>query len=131
MEYSFTAWGHENITGKHKRTLEFTKDGELGIDGDCVLGVNANFSLYDLRELIKEGGKLKMVISVDGISDEVFFEPNPEFNDEKEIVVRMGDFSSDRTFGIKADKACNDLKRELVEKLRNPEQRIDVLIVTL
>ena len=29
MQYSFTAHGHENVTGKHKRTFEFTKDKEL------------------------------------------------------------------------------------------------------
>jgi len=131
MEYSFIAWGHENITAKHRRTLEFTKDNEVGIEGDCILGVSSNFSLYDLKELIKEGKKLRMIITADGVFDEVIFEANPEFNDEKEIVVRIGDFSSDRTFGFKADKACADLKKELVEKLNNPEQRIDILITNV
>lgn len=131
MQYSFTAWGHENITAKHNRTLEFTKDNELEIEGDCILGVSANFSIYDLKELIKEGTKLKMIIKVNDISDEVVFEANPEFNDEKEIVVRIGDFSSERTLGVKADKACSDLKKELVEKLNNPDQRIDVLITNV
>ncbi len=131
MQYTFTAWGHKNITAKHKRTLEFTKDNELSLEGDCILGVTSNFSLYDLKELIKEGEKLKMVITVGDISDEVIFDGNPEFNDEREIVVRIGDFSSDRTFGVKADKACADLKKELVEKLRNPDQKIDVLITNI
>jgi len=131
MEYSFTAWGHENITGKHKRTLEFTKDSELSLEGDCILGVNANFSIYDLKELINESNKLKMVITADDISDEILFDGNPDFDDEKEIVVRMGDFSSDRTFGIRADKACSYLKKDLVEKLKNPDQRIDVLITNI
>lgn len=131
MEYLFTAWGHENVTAKHKRTLEFTKDTELTIQGDCILGVNANFSIYDLKELIKEGGKLKMVISVDDVSDSVVFEPNVEFNDENEIVVRIGDFSSDRTFGIRADKACSDLNPELKEKLKNPDAKIVVSITNI
>jgi hypothetical protein len=131
MEYSFTAWGHKNITGKHKRTLEFTREHELGIQGDCVLGVSANFSVYDLKELINEGSRLKMVISAGEVSDDVNFEVNPSFGDEKEIVVRMGDFGSERTFGMRADKACMDLKRELVEKLRNPGQKIDVLITNV
>ncbi len=131
MQYSFTAWGHENITAKHKRTLEFTKDNDLGIEGDCILGVSANFSLYDLKELIKEESKLKMIIKVGDISDEVVFEANQDFNDEREIVIRKGDFASDRTLGVKADKACADLKKELVEKLKNPEQRIDVLITNI
>ena len=131
MQYTFTAWGHENITAKHKRTLEFTRDSAVGIEGDCILGVSSNFSIYDLKELIKEGTKLKMVIKVEDIYDEVVFEANPGFNDEKEIVIRMGDFSSERTLGVKADKACADLKKELVEKLRNPDQKIDVLITNI
>ena len=128
MEYSFTSWGHKNITGKHKRTFEFIKDSELGLEGDCIIGVTSNFSIYDLKELINEGKKIKMVITVDEISDEVIFEANPTFNDEAEIVVRKSDFISDRTFGINADKACTELKPELIEKLNNPDQRIDVLI---
>lgn len=131
MQYTFTAWGHENITAKHKRTLEFTKDNELGIEGDCILGVSSNFSLYDLKELIKEGTKLKMIIKADDVSDEIIFEANPDFNDEKEIVIRVGDFSSERTLGLKADKACSDLKKDLTEKLNNPDQRIDVLITNI
>jgi len=131
MEYSFTAWGHENITARHRRTLEFTKDNELSLEGDCILGVTSNFSLYDLKELIKEGTKLKIVIKVEDISDEIIFEANPGFNDEREIVIRMGDFSSERTLGVKADKACADLKKELVEKLRNPDQKIDILITNI
>lgn len=131
MEYSFIAWGHENITAKHKRTLEFTKDNELSLEGDCILGVSANFSIYDLKELIKEGKKLKMVITVGDVSDEVTFEANPQFNDEKEIVVRIGDFSSERTLGVKADKACSVLKKELVDRLSNPDQRVDVLITNI
>lgn len=131
MEYSFTAWGHENITGIHKRTLEFTKDSELTLEGDCILGVTSNFSLYDLRELINECGKLKMIITAGDVSDQVVFDVNKGFNDEREIVVRIGEFSSERTLGLRADKACSGLKKELVDKLNNPGQRIDVLITNI
>lgn len=131
MQYSFTAYGHKNVTGKHNRTFEFTRDSELTLQGDCILGVNSNFSLYDLKELIKESNKLKMVITADDVSDEVVFEANPSFDDDEEIVVRIGEFSSDRTFGIKADKACSDLKKELIDKLNNPDQKIDILITNI
>lgn len=128
MEYRFNAFGHKNITGKHDRTLEFTKDKSLTLAGDCILGVGADFGVYELKKLIKDGSRLKMVIAADDVSDEVVFEPNPDFDDEKEIVVRMGDFSSGRTFGIRADKSCADLKRELVEKLKDSGQMILIRI---
>ena len=53
MEYSFTCYGHENIKAKHKTTLEFTKDTEMGLKGDCIVGVNADFSLDKLKKLTK------------------------------------------------------------------------------
>ncbi|MBU1946443.1 MAG: DUF371 domain-containing protein, partial [Nanoarchaeota archaeon] len=112
MEYRFTAFGHENVTGKHKNTLEFTKDKELRLEGDCILGVKADFNLFRLRKIVEKGVKLKMVISADGVSDFVVFEPNPDFNDSHEIVVRKSEFNSKRTFGVRADKACAELKRE-------------------
>ena len=71
------------------------------------------------------------MITADDVSDEVIFEANPQFNDEKEIVVRIGEFSSERTLGLRADKACSDLKKELIEKLSNPSQKIDVLITNV
>ncbi len=39
MEYSFTAWGHENITGKHNRTLEFTKESELSLESCGIISL--------------------------------------------------------------------------------------------
>ena len=53
MRYSFTCYGHENIASKHKTTLEFTKDKELGLEGDCIVGVKADFSLLQLKKFIK------------------------------------------------------------------------------
>ena len=128
MEYKFTAYGHKNVMGKHKKTFEFTKDKELTLEGDCILGVKSDFDLCKLRNIVKKGKKIKMFITVDDISDSVIFEPNLDFGDAHEIVVRKSEFNSKRTLGIKADKACSDLKKELIEKLSNPEQRIDVLI---
>ena len=53
MEYSFNCYGHENITARHKTTLEFTKDRDLSLKGDCIIGVKADFSLPQLKNLIK------------------------------------------------------------------------------
>ena len=39
----FSARGHENIRGVHKTTFEFTKEKELTLKGDCIIGVNADF----------------------------------------------------------------------------------------
>ena len=42
-KYNFTVRGHNNVLALHKNTVEFTKDKELTLNGDCILGVDANF----------------------------------------------------------------------------------------
>ncbi len=53
MKYSFICYGHKNITAKHKTTLEFTKERDLSLKGDCIVGVKADFDLLQLRKFIK------------------------------------------------------------------------------
>ena len=54
MIYKFSAYGHENILGTNKKTFEFTKDRDLSLKGDCIVGVNADFDLEKLKEFIKQ-----------------------------------------------------------------------------
>ena len=195
MDYSFFAYGHKNILATHKTTIEFTKDRELSLRGNCILGVNADFNLIELKKSMKTiinenmsetqslknrkaifekpetqsvsqfvsehaqksvsnqrfvtdtknakhfsvsmisdksiKNKIKMIINLDGISDEIIAELNPDFDDDKEIVIRMGEFKSKRTLGVRADKAAAHVKRELAEKLKNPEQKIMVSITNI
>ncbi len=137
--YSFTAYGHKNILATHKTTIEFTKDRELSLRGNCILGINADFDLSELKKSIEKKinknkqikDKIKIIINMDGISDEIAAELNPDFDDDEEIVIRMGEFKSKRTLGVRADKAAAHIKRELVEKLKNPEQKIMVSITDI
>ena len=50
----FFIYGHENISAKHKTTIEFTKDKEVSRKGDCILGVNADFSFSEIKRLLKK-----------------------------------------------------------------------------
>ena len=122
--YSFTAYGHKNITAKHKTTLEFTKDKELTERGDCIIGVNSDFSLNSIRKFIKNKQKIRIRIKVNELCEEITAEINKDFNDDKEIVVRRSEFNSKRTLGIKSDKACIDLKKEFIELIKNPNQKL-------
>ena len=117
MEYSFKAQGHENILSNHKTTLEFTKDKELSKKGGCILGVSADFSLDEIKKLIKKSINKEIKIIIDD-EQEINGEINPDFNSDHEIVIRKTDFISDRTLAINADKAAVDLSRELVDSLK-------------
>ena len=125
MKYSFTCYGHENITAKHKTTLEFTKDSELSLKGDCIIGVRADFSLVQLKNFIKSLGnnrKITIIIEIKNdykkITEKINGEINPGFNSDKEMVIRKSDFADKRTFAIGADKASFELNVELVNFLK-------------
>ena len=128
MEYSFFSFGHPNITAKHKNTIEFTKDKELSLKGDCIIGVNSDFDLKEIKKLIKDSKRIKIVIKVEGISEEINCEVNPGFDDDKEIVIRKGEFVSKRTLGIRADKACSDFSEEFINKLNQEGRKIEVTL---
>jgi len=34
--------GHKNILSLHKKTIEITKESELTINGDCIIGTSAD-----------------------------------------------------------------------------------------
>ena len=114
--------GHKNILGTHKNTLEFTKESNLSLNGDCIIGVDADFDLTDVKRIFGYS-KIKIIITVDDLVEEVICEVNKDFNDKHEIVIRKTNFVSERTLGINADKAAIDLNRELIKKLKNPNKR--------
>ncbi len=122
----FTSKGHKNILATHKTTLEFTKDSEIKIEGDCIVGVKADFDLEEIKELARKGGRVRVTIQVDDLTEEINGELNPNFSDEKEMVIRMGSFASDRTLVVNADKSAKYLSRKLVERLRLPNSKIIV-----
>lgn len=124
----FTAYGHPNITSTHRNTFEFTKDEDVTKTGDCIVGVKADFSLKELKELLNYQ-RIKISIIVDNEVEEIVATPNKTFDSNQEMVIRKTDFASDRTFAIKADKASVDLK--IRNKLKDPDQKITVEIKPL
>jgi len=109
----FTAYGHENISATHKTTIMFTKDDHVTVQGDCIVGIKADF------EVPKENlGKIRITISVDDISEEIIADYCSIFSDEQDMVIRKSDYRDERTFAINADKAAADLDRGLTKALK-------------
>ena len=46
--------GHKNILSLHEKTLEITKESDLTINGDCIVGINADLACRDLPEDFKK-----------------------------------------------------------------------------
>ncbi len=53
------------------------------------------------------------------------------FSHPTELVIRKSGFVSDRTLMIHADKAANDLPREMVKLLQDPTSRLAIQISTV
>ena len=134
MMYKFHACGHPNILGAHKTTLEFTKDREVTLEGDCIIGVNADFELEKIRNFIKNSINKKITITIQAISklkklqETVLAELNPNFNDETEFVIRKADFVSERTFATSSNRAAFELNRDLMNYLKEKKNRIAIII---
>ena len=126
----FVACGNSNIRATHKTTIELTKDKELSLKGDCIIGVNAGFNINSLKRFVRENKdkKIRIIFSVDNLKEEIIAELNPVFSDHKELVIRKSDFISKRTFAIKANKAACDLDRKLVSLMKDPDKMIKIQI---
>jgi len=129
----FTAYGHPNIRATHKTTIEFTKDQDLSLKGDCITGVNANFDVKVLKDFIKQNKdkKIRIILAVDDLKEEIIAELNPFFDDSNEVIIRKSDFVSKRTFAIKADKAAFDIDKRLINKLKNLNKKIIIKYILI
>ena len=126
-------YGHENMQATHKTTLEFTKASRLTKKGDCIFTVAADKALADLSAKFKEKlrkphAKLTVTIEASGLIEKVNAEGSPHLilTHPTDIVIRKSDYICSRTLAVHADKAASDLSREVVEKLKNPEQKVKI-----
>ena len=124
----FKAYGHDNVIGEHKTTVEITTEDYLTKQGTCIVGVEANQKLSDLapkiRELVTlETTKIVLVMEVAGIIEQVTGTggQNLTYSDSVSMVARTSSYQCERTLMINADKAASDLSREFVRLLKKNE----------
>ena len=130
------AYGHKNIQAVHPSTLMFTKEKHLSKTGDCIIAVAADKAVADLSREIREklkkpNTKLTITIEADGLTQQINASGSSKLvlTNQTDAVIRKGDYISDRTLAIHADKSSNDLPREFVEKLKSPEQKIKITLI--
>jgi hypothetical protein len=133
---SLIAYGHRNLKGTHKTTLEITKAANVTPEGDCIVAVNADKSLCDLDNSLKviitqPLSNVTMTLEVDGIIDEIkgFGDPRLPLSSGEDIVCRKSNFVSERTLMVKADKAAADLDRRIIQALKDPEREVYVTVL--
>ena len=123
-------YGHPMVRSRHRNTIEVTRDPNLTISGDCIIGVRADKGLSDLSKDVRDS------IRADGSQLFITIEVSPErfviraagssllsLEDSHEMVLRKTEFVSPRTLAIRADAAAKDIPRRIVENLRSPDCR--------
>ncbi|WP_456369695.1 DUF371 domain-containing protein [Geoglobus sp.] len=121
------AYGHENITARHRTTLEVTKDREVTPRGDCIIGVRASKSVRDLsdelRRAIMSAERLNISLELPDYGMSVSFSAEGSerltLTHERDVVVRKSDFACSRTLAVRSSLAARDLDREFVDLLRD------------
>ena len=120
--------GHENILSLHKKTIEITKDNELTVNGDCIIGTNSSVACIDLPEKFKkkiQNPTTEIKFSI--VADEHSFSIRGKGSDKltlkhtTDIVLRKSAFTCSRTIAINCNKASDDIPRMMVKKLQNPK----------
>ncbi len=142
-EYTFSAYGHPNILATHKNTLEFTTEAHLSVQGDCIIGVQANYEISELKKCISQKKneinrnthqpqpvtvKILAKTPAHEFVEQFTCVLNPDFSDEIELVIRKSNAATSRTLGIYSQKAAHDISRGMIAALQNPSQKIEVTI---
>lgn len=129
------AQGHENIRSTNRTTFEITKETHLTKRGDCIIAVDSTKGALELSQQFKniarrENSQITIELAADGEKEIVKAWGSPEltFTHPTDLVVRKSNFVCNRTLAIRADKAACDFSNGIVERLRNPNQKVKVKV---
>ena len=128
MNFKIIAKGHENVLSLHKSTFEITKDKDLSLAGDCIIGLDIDKSMEDFpnefkEKLANDDTKVIVELKTPNASDTIegFGHHDLSLSHPTDIVCRKSTFVCSRTLMIKSNKAAIDLNRDLIKDLANCE----------
>ena len=135
MKIKIPFTGHKNILSLHEKTIEITKDSELSLSGDCIIGTNSSLACIDLPEKFKkkiQNSDTTIVFTI--VADEHSFSIRGKGSNKltlkhtNDIVLRKSAFTCSRTIAINCDKASDDIPRIMVKKLQSPKTNGKLII---
>ena len=128
MNFKIRAKGHENVLSLHKSTFDITKDKDLSLAGDCIIGLDIDKSMEDFPKEFKEklandDTKVIVELKTPNASDEIegYGHHDLTLSHPTDIVCRKSTFVCSRTLMIKSNKSAIDLNRDLIKDLVNGE----------
>lgn len=136
LRVQFQAFGHENVAGNHRTTLELTSEDFLTREGTCIVGVRSNQTLSQLAPEIKmlaasRETRIILRLRAKNLVEEIAGRGDPglTYSDSVSMVARTSTYVCGRTLMVKADKAALDLDRTFVEVLQSPETVIECELI--
>ncbi|MBR4396810.1 MAG: DUF371 domain-containing protein [Methanobrevibacter sp.] len=134
MIFKIKTKGHKNVTSHHKSTFEITKDAEIGLSADCIIGVDMDKTMLNFPDEFKDkiadsNTRVIVELKTERGHDEItgWGHEDLTLTHPTDIVIRKSDFTCPRTLMIRADKAARDLDKTLIEDLKN-EKIMEVTI---
>ena len=137
MRFEIPFHGHKNVRSLHPKTIEITKDSNLTVSGDCIIGVNATHSCFDIPLQMKKilqnpKSEVTCTILVQDFSFKIKGRGNDKLTltNPHDIVIRKSNFTCPRTLATNCNFGSDSIPRKIVKSLQNPEVkgifRIDV-----
>ncbi len=130
--------GHPLVQGLHKTTFEVTRECELTLAGDCIIGVCADKGASDLsapfkRMLSDDRAVLLTRLTAGTESVEVYSRGSSQFtlDHPTDLVWRRSGFVCGRTVGIYSDYVARALPRPLIGLLRQGDDLVVEMIVEI
>ena len=130
MQFEIQFSGHHNILSLHSRTIEITTERRLTPRGDCIIGVGATAGCADIPELMKSkirdsNTKITIVIRVRDLKFTVCGRGHNdlELSNTQDIVIRTSGFVCPRTLAIHCNHASNQIPKEMISLLQDPNTR--------
>jgi len=118
--------GHPLVRADHPITFEITRDEELTLQGNCIIGVGADRGAgslpRDFRSLLcSDDARLHTVLSCEGMVIEIQARGSSAFtlDHPKDMVWRRSGYICGRTVAIGADTTARTIPRPFVEALRS------------
>ncbi len=130
MRFQIEFSGHKNIRSLHEKTIEITKESDMTITGDCIIGVNAVSGCNDIPKEIKKKLKnhnsvVKFSIKVGDQSFEIIGKGHNDLvlSHPNDIVIRKSNFVCPRTLAVRCNKASNSIPRKMIKLLQDPNSK--------
>ncbi len=118
--------GHRKVNSLHKTTFEVTRDKQIFITADCIIGVQSESILeylpIEIKKAIRdENAVIKIKLETENAEDTIngYGHENLTLIHPTDMVCRKSSYTCSRTLMIKADKAAVDLKKELIKDLKD------------